>query len=119
MLAGFDRDEDEGEPLELGELGGGIDWELLGMLWLGEDGDCDPWEGLGGEGVGKPLALAGLDWEAWGDCCELCCCVSQAASPAIRPQPSTSRIREAELMMEPRISLPLPVNALPMGSRLP
>ena len=75
VLPGFDGegiDGIEGEPLELGELGEGIDGELLGELWLGLDDGDDGDDGglgipLGGEEEGL-LADGGCDI---GGCCEL------------------------------------------------
>ena len=69
-----------------------------GMLGAeeGEDGDGGVGIPLGGDDDGELLGLGGMGT----DCEELCCCVSQAARPAIRPQATTSRAREACLMMK-------------------
>jgi len=94
MPPGGEEDGIEGMPLE-------VDGE--GML--GVDGGEPGVGGLGmppaGDDEGKLLGLGGIgiDWE------ELCCCDSQAANPAIRPQASASRAREADRMWKVRITI--------------
>ncbi len=100
--AGFDGEGSDGDPPELDELGEGIAGDPLEPE--------EPWEGIDG-GVGKLLPLGGLGGEVWGGC-EIGVGVSQAASPAIRPQASASRIREAELFMKSCISPSSRVDAM-------
>ncbi len=107
---------EDGEGIPPGVEGDGID----GIPPGGEDDGDD--EGIDGEGmlgdeegdpggVGMPpagdeegelLGLGGIGID-WGELC--CCCDSQAAKPAIRPQASASRLREAGRMWKVRITI--------------
>ena len=103
-------DEGEGIPPggeEDGMPPGGEDDGIDGEGMLGaEEGEPG---GVGGAGMppagddeGELLGLGGIGID-WGELC--CCCDSQAAKPAIRPQASASRARGAGRMWKVRITI--------------
>ncbi len=95
----------EGDGIDGAPPGGeddGIDGE--GMFGAGEGGPDVGGVGMppAGDDEGTLLGLGGIGID-WGELC--CCCDSQAAKPAVRPQASASRAREAGRMWKVRITI--------------